>query len=182
MIVLMVTSKRTHAEGHLPGLLLPVNLFTWIATHALTCDSTRAFPTLVSLIQSPVGLRFLSPGSWCFVLFLPPSKCGVSVSPSPVELLQSNPTGLQSQIPWEFLVPLLDPQAGKPDVRAQNLHNCGRISLVLFSNFWVANPLCMGFDFIMIVLLLPSHCSFFFASGCDVYFPCEFQSPLVIGC
>ena len=44
-----------------------------------------------------------------------PSKSGVSVSPSPVEILQSNPTSLQSLILWEFL-PLPDPQVGKPDV------------------------------------------------------------------
>ena len=34
-------------------------------------------------------------------------------SPSPVEVLQSNPTCLQSQIPWGFSVPLPDPQVGK---------------------------------------------------------------------
>ena len=39
-----------------------------------------------------------------------PSK---GLFPSPVEVLQSNPTGLQSQIPWGFSVPLPDPQVGK---------------------------------------------------------------------
>ena len=50
------------------------------------------------------------------VLFVP-SNSGISVSPSPVEVLKLNPTGLQSQILWGFPVPLPDPQAGKPDVR-----------------------------------------------------------------
>ena len=45
-----------------------------------------------------------------------PSKSGVSVSPSPVEVLQSNPTSFQSLILWEFLLLLLYPQVGKPDV------------------------------------------------------------------
>ena len=45
-----------------------------------------------------------------------PSKSGVSLSPSPVEVLQSNPASLQSLILWEFLLPLPDPQVGKPDV------------------------------------------------------------------
>ena len=45
-----------------------------------------------------------------------PSKSGVSVSPSPLEVLQSIPARLQSLILWEFLLPLLDPQVGKPDV------------------------------------------------------------------
>ena len=44
-----------------------------------------------------------------------PSKTGVTVSPSPVEVLQSNPIGCQSQRPWGFLVPFLDPQAEKPE-------------------------------------------------------------------
>ena len=36
-----------------------------------------------------------------------PSK---NLFPNPVEVLKSNLTGLQSQIPWGFSVPLLDPQ------------------------------------------------------------------------
>ena len=45
-----------------------------------------------------------------------PSKSGISVSPSPVEVLQSNSASLQSLILWEFLLLFLDPQVGKPDV------------------------------------------------------------------
>ena len=45
-----------------------------------------------------------------------PSKSGVSVSPNPVKVLQSNPASLQILILWEFLLPLPDPQFGKPDV------------------------------------------------------------------
>ena len=45
-----------------------------------------------------------------------PSKSGVSVSPSPAKVLQTNPTSLQSLILLEFLLPLPDPQVGKPDV------------------------------------------------------------------
>ena len=39
-----------------------------------------------------------------------------SVSCSPMEVLWSNPAVLQGQIPWGFPVPLLGPQAGKPDM------------------------------------------------------------------
>ena len=45
-----------------------------------------------------------------------PSKSRVSVSPSPAKVLQSKPARFQSLILWEFLLPLLDPQVGKPDV------------------------------------------------------------------
>ena len=46
----------------------------------------------------------------------------------------------------------------------QNLHNSGRISLVLlFSSLWVIHSVGVGFDFIMIAPFLPSPCDFFFA-------------------
>ena len=41
-----------------------------------------------------------------------PSKSGVSVSRSPVKVLQSNPTSLQSLILWEFLLLLPDLRLG----------------------------------------------------------------------
>ena len=41
----------------------------------------------------------------------------------------------------------------------QNFHFCGRASVVqLFSSLWVIHPSDMGFDFIITVPLLPSHC------------------------
>ena len=40
----------------------------------------------------------------------------------------------------------------------------------LFSSLWVAQPVVMGFDFIVIAPLLPSHCSFSFVFGCEVSF------------
>ena len=41
----------------------------------------------VVLVQSPVELLLFSSGSWCARGFVVPSKTGVSVSPSPVEVL-----------------------------------------------------------------------------------------------
>ena len=61
------------------------------------------------------GVTAPSPGSR-FAHYFVPSKSGVSVSPSPVEVLQSVPTKLQSLILYEFLLLLPDPQVGKPDV------------------------------------------------------------------
>ena len=88
-----------------------------------------------------------------------------------MEVLQSNSDSLQSQIPWGFLVPLSDPQAGMPDGGAQNLYNSGRTSLVLlFSSLWVAHPQSMRFDFIVIALLLRSRCGLSFVLGHGVCF------------
>ena len=54
---------------------------------------------------------------------------------------------------------------------AQNLHNSGRTSLVLFfSSLWVAHSIDVGFDFIMIAPLLLSCCSFSFVFGNGVTF------------
>ena len=43
---------------------------------------------------------------------------------------------------------------------------CGIIVL----QFVVTHPAVMGFDFIVTVPLLPSHCGFSFVFGCGVYF------------
>ena len=40
----------------------------------------------------------------------------------------------------------------------------------LFSSLWVTHPAVMGFDFIVIAPLLPSHCGFSFVFGCGVSF------------
>ena len=57
-----------------------------------------------------------NPGPDAHTTLCVPSKSGVSVSPSSVEVLQSNPASLQSLTLWEFLLLLPDPQVGKPDM------------------------------------------------------------------
>ena len=59
--------------------------------------------------------------------FILPSKTGVSVSPSSMEILQSSPTGLQGHISQGFPVPLLDPQAGKPDTGLRTFTAVGEL-------------------------------------------------------
>ena len=63
-----------------------------------------------------MGLLLLPLGPYAHTTLRVPSKSGVSVSPSPVEVLKSNPASLQSLILYKFLLPLLDPQVGKPDM------------------------------------------------------------------
>ena len=99
------------------------------------------------------------------------SKSGVSVSPSPVEVLQSNPTSFQHLILYDFLLPLPDPQVGKPDVGLRTFTTVGGL---LWYNW---SPVCespppavMGFDFIVIVPLLLSNCGVSFVFGCGVSF------------
>ena len=47
--------------------------------------------------------------------------------------------------------------------------------LLLFSSLWATHLVGMGFDFIMILPLLPSHCGFFFVFGCEISFFGGFQ-------
>ena len=95
---------------HLPGLLLPVPLTPWQASvdPGLVGDSR----TLTGKFDS-VSCGNTAPFSWLLVharfCLCSPKVC----FPSPVKVLQSNPTGALSQISWEFSVPLLDPQVGK---------------------------------------------------------------------
>ena len=93
-------------------------------------------PTLAGRSGSvSCGVTSPSPLVLMHTLLCAPSKSGVSVSPSPVEVLQSNPTSLQSLILWEFLLPLLDIQVGKPYMGLRTFtpvggllwHNCSPV-------------------------------------------------------
>ena len=72
------------------------------------------------------SLLFFPHGPGAHKSLCEPSKSGVSVSPSPVEVLWSNTAGFQSQILWGLLLPLLDLQAEKPEVGSELslLYNC----------------------------------------------------------
>ena len=176
----MVTSKRTYAKGHLPGLLFP-------GPHRhdkpqLTHTSAEDSPVIADLVHSPMGSLLFSLGSWCtqdFVCALQewslwfPQSCGSPVikscSPSKAGSLEV-PSPFARYPVWEAWR------------EAQNLHNSGRTSLVvLFSSSWVTYLVGVGLDFILFVPLLPSHCSFFFVFGCGVSFLGGFQHPPVDG-
>ena len=105
-------------------------------------------------------------------------KSRVSISSSPVEDLQSNPTGLQSQSPWGFLLPFQDPLLGSLTWSSESSQQENFCDLFSSSRM---HPVGMEFYFIMIVHLLPSHCSFSFVFGHRVSFG-GFQYLPVNGC
>ena len=91
---------------------------------------TPCFPKRSSENCSQVWPRFL--WSLCFVLgpsahesLCVPFKNGVSVSPSPVELLCTSPTGLQCQMLRGLFLPVPDPQAWGLDVGLRTLTPVG---------------------------------------------------------
>ena len=75
-----------------------------------------------------------------------------------VELLQSNPAGLQIQMFWGLLLPIPNPQAGEPDM--------GLMILILVELLWynyspdygLPTLVCMEFDYITNTFLVPFHC------------------------
>ena len=89
------------------------------------------------------------------ILFVP-SKPGVSVSFSPLEGLQSNPAGPQGQIPRGFQVPLLDPQAGKPDVGFRTFTIVWEL-LLYYCSPVCGSPTQQVWDLILL-WLCPSYC------------------------
>ena len=155
-VELMVTSKRAQAKRHLPRLLLPVPLFLWWALvypcfHRRPSNTSRYFG--ISLLWGYCSF-FLSLGAHnVFFFFLVPSKPGVSVFLSPVELW-SNPAGLQGQIPWGFPVPLSHPPAGKPDLGFRTFTTLENFFGIIF--LFCGSPTWWEWDFILL-WLCPSY-------------------------
>ena len=99
----------------------------------------NGFSLLCSHCSFPLGPTAYS------VLFVP-SKSEVTVSPTSVEVLQSNPAGLQSPIPLIFLASLLDLQAGNLDMGLRTFTTVREFLVLLFSSLWVTHPSGMKFD------------------------------------
>ena len=115
---LLVVCPEVTLHWSLPGLFGGANDRLWEGSRqgALprTSAATVPIPTVshshppppqetlqhqqVGLVQSPPGSLLLPLGPDVHTTLCVPSKSGVSVSPSPVEVLQSNPTRLQCLI------------------------------------------------------------------------------------
>ena len=96
LVGLMVDSGRAHAKEYFPELVLPVSLS--LGQPQLPPASAGDPLTLVGRSGSPMGSLLPPLGPSEHISLCVPSKNGVSVSPSPAEVLQSNPTSLQSLI------------------------------------------------------------------------------------
>ena len=151
--------REGHAKEYFPELLLPVSLSLWWATATpclcRICSNTSRcvwFSLLWGRCSFPLG-----PDVHTTVCV--PSKSGVSVSPSPLKVLQWNPTRLQSLNLWEFLLPLPDPQVGKPDVGLRTFTPVGGLLWYNFSSVcesptqqlrgWILLWLCLSHHLIV---------------------------------
>ena len=80
-------------------------------------------------------------------------------------------------------LPSPDPQGGKPDIGLRTFTTVGELLWYYCSPVLRVTHLAgMGFDFIVIAPLLPSHWGFFFVFGCGVSFFGGFWRPPVNGC
>ena len=126
MVELMVVSRRAQTNGYFLELLLLVPLsLQWGIEAPRLCR--RPSNTSSSFVSVSCGVT--APFSWVLVgrRFCVCSSRVEYVSPSPVKVLQSNVTGLKSQIPLGLLVLLLDPKAGKPDVGLRTFTTVGEL-------------------------------------------------------
>lgn len=109
----MATSKRAHANQNAQHLC--------ILTMKHSCSQPPLQDPQVDLAQDAFSLDPSAHRTLC-ALF----KSGVYLSPSPVELLQSSPTVLHSQMLWRLLLLMPDPQAGEPNVGLRTLMPVGQ--------------------------------------------------------
>ena len=94
LVGLMADSGRAHAKEYFVELLLPCPCPHGEPQPPST--SAGDPPTLAgSLVQSPLGSLLLPLGPNAHPTLCAPSKSGVSVSPSPVRVLQSNPASFK---------------------------------------------------------------------------------------
>ena len=100
VVPILAASRRAHANEHSPELPLSLCLFLqWAAATSSHSTSTGDPPIPAgNLALNPKKSLLFSPGSWCARDLVLTPKSRVSVSPSPLEFLLSNPTDPQSQI------------------------------------------------------------------------------------
>lgn len=136
-----------------------------LMTHA----STEGPPTLVFLTQSPVeSLHFCLCFGECKIVFMPLWRLNLCFA-SPREVLHNQILlALGCQILWEFIVPLLNLQGGKPGVH--NLHDSERTSWDYCSPVGGSPTRQIWAWFLEIVPPPTICCRFFLSSGCGLFF------------
>ena len=159
-LVGLIASGRAHANKYFWELLLPpVSLSPQLATatpHLCRRPSNTSRYVWPSLLW---GHYFFPLGPGGHETLCVPSKSRVSISPGPVEFLQSNPTAFQSQLLWELLLPLPDPQSGKPDMGLRTFtpvgeflwYNCFPVCGLATRRVWdlILLQLCPSYHLVM---------------------------------
>ena len=179
MIGLMATSKTAYMKGGLLGVLLPVSpsLGEPLLTIASTGDPAILTSGSVSCGVTAPFLWVLVPTNFVYALqdwslFHP--VLWNSYNQIPLAFKVRFPRGFQSLCQIPRLGSLT--WGSEPSQQGENFFG------ILCSHLWVTHTAGMGFDLVVIVPLLPSHCSIFFVFGSRVSFFDGFQRPPVDGC
>ena len=171
MVGLMANSKRAYTKWDFSRLLLPrPPSLCWAPANPCL---HRHPPIVLAGNFGSVSSGVTAPFLWvlvCIRFGLCPPRVESLLPPVLQKSYNQVPLAFKVRFPGDSSslcqIPIREAWRG-----IQNLHNSGRTSLVsLFSSLWVTHLAGMGFDFIMIVPLLPSHCSFFFVFGYGVSF------------
>ena len=118
----------------------------------------------------------------CTLFCVRPPRVGSLFPPVLSKSCNQFPLGFKVDSLW-IPPPVAGPPCWEAWRGAQNLHSSGWTSVVyVFASLSVTHPPVMGFDFTLIVPLLPSHCGFSFVFGCGVSFFGEFQCLPVDDC
>ena len=150
------------------------------------CQPTPPQETLqhqqVALVQFPVESLLLSSESLCALVLSVPFKTGASVSPVLWESYNQIPLAFRVRVPGDSQslcwVPSLRSLIWGSEPSQQWENCCGIIVLQL----WVTHPMGVGFDFIVIVPLLLSCCTFLFVFERGLSFSGRFQCLPFDGC
>ena len=106
-VVLVAISGRADFNEYFPELILPVSSsLDWATATPNSAEDLSILPSKSCLVSYGFTI-FPSLGPSVHKTLCVPSKNGASVFSSVVEVLQSDPSGLQSQILWGLFLPFL---------------------------------------------------------------------------
>ena len=149
--------------------------------HQCLCPHSELQPSPASAGDPPIPAGRSAPGSYEAIAFFPwvlmNMRCCVwlprgeflSFPPSPVEFLQT-PLAFKARFSGGSSSHCQTPRVASltwgSELSLLWENFCG----IIIFQFVACPPGCMGFDFVTIAPLLPSHCGFFFVFGCRITF------------
>ena len=166
----MVDSGRAQAKEYLPELLLPVSLSPCPAT---ANPASSGDPLILAGRCGSVSYGVTAPSPWVLMstlLFVFPPRVESLFPPVLSKSCNQILLAFQAWFSGNSSSHCQTPRLGSLTCGSEPSLQWVDFSGIMFSSLWVTHPVVMGFDFIVIVPLLPSHCSFSFVFGWGVSF------------
>lgn len=169
MVGLIEASERTHTTNALPRTVSALTLVLWVNHTAAPVPCRTPYSGLADRCGSgSCGITTAGEHKTLCV----PSKSGAFIFPSSVKVLWSNPLAFKVRFSGDSCSHCWILRMGNPDMDLRNFAPVGELLWYNCSPFlWFIHLAVTGFDFIMIVSLLLSHCGFSLFPGCgDSFF------------